>query len=71
MRICSGENMLWGEEEIIKKGENVANFRQNGRDFAKNRGNFRKFCSEKKNDLEGNRKNFLVRKKIGDFLKEF
>jgi len=40
--------MLWGEEEIIKKGENVANFRQNGRDFAKNRGNFRKFCSEKK-----------------------
>jgi len=25
----------------------------------------------KKSDLEGNRKNFLVRKKIGDFLKEF
>ena len=26
VRICSGENMLWGEEENWKKGENFTNF---------------------------------------------
>ncbi|HON45023.1 MAG TPA: hypothetical protein PLR86_06740 [Planctomycetota bacterium] len=42
-KICSGE-----KKKIGKKGENFANFRKNWRDFGKNRGNFRRFCSEKK-----------------------
>jgi len=43
VRICSEE-----KKKIGKKGENLANFRKNGRYFAKNRGNFRRFYSEKK-----------------------
>ena len=42
-KICSRE-----KKKIGKKGENFANFRKNWRDFGKNRGNFRRFCSEKK-----------------------
>ena len=42
-KIYSGE-----KKKIGKKGENLANFRKNWRDFGKIRGNFRRFCSEKK-----------------------
>ena len=41
-KICSGE------KKIGKKGENFTNFQKNWRDFGKIRGNFRRFCSEKK-----------------------
>jgi len=65
-KICSEK-----KKKIGKKGENFANFRKNWRDFGKNRGNFRRFCSEKKTIWKANRKNFLMREKIGDFLKKF
>jgi len=66
---CSGE-----KKKIGKKGDNLANFRKNGRYFAKNRGNFRRFYSEKKTILKAIGrifKNFLVKEKNDDFLKKF
>gem|GEM_PF-1390165 len=46
-------NMLWGKYALgrrrkFKKGGILENFRKNWREFEKNRGNFRRFCSEKK-----------------------
>mgnify|MGYP007049909449 FL=1 len=65
VRICSEEKKKLAKKERIfpileKIGENLKKIEEISGDFA-----------VKKNDLEGNRKNFLVRKKIGDFLKKF
>ncbi|MBP7020565.1 MAG: hypothetical protein KBC30_01910 [Planctomycetes bacterium] len=55
VKCCSGRKVALGKicssgenKKIGKKGENFTNFLKNWRDFGKIRGNFRRFCSEKK-----------------------
>jgi len=47
-KLAKKERILPIFKKIGKKGENFTNFWKNWRDFGKIRGNFRRFCSEKK-----------------------
>ena len=64
--ICSGEN-----KKIGKKGENFTNCLKNWRDFGKIRGNFRRFCSEKKAIWKAIGRIFWCKKKFMIFQKNF
>jgi len=68
--------MLWGKYALgrrrkFKKGEILQTVLKNWRDFAKNRGNFRRFCSEKKAILKVIGRIFWCKKKFMIFQKNF